>query len=83
VEVYFPLVETDDHLRCYSDASICTFWVWLVYLNSVGQTEFTLFGQTFKSANVGIAAIFIAAVTFVLTIRAILRTIRHTTTHGG
>ncbi len=50
--------------------------VWLIYLGSTGQTEFTLIGQTFKSANVGIAAIFIAAVTFLFTIRPILKLLR-------
>jgi hypothetical protein len=56
--------------------------VWLVSLGSAGQTEFSFFGQTFKSANVGIGAIFIAGVTVVLVLLGVLRTVRHTTTHG-
>ena len=31
----------------------------LVYLGATGSTEFSFFGQTFKSTNVGIAAIFV------------------------
>jgi len=53
--------------------------IWLVYLKSEGQTEFVLFGQTFKSANVGIPAIFIGGVILLLVIRNVLKTIRHTT----
>jgi hypothetical protein len=54
--------------------------VWLVYLRSEGQTEATLFGQTIKSANVGIPCVFIGAIVVILVIRNILKTIRHTTT---
>jgi hypothetical protein len=54
--------------------------IWLVYLKSEGQTEFVLFGQTFKSGNVGVAAIFIGGVILFLGVRNVLKTIRHTTT---
>lgn len=47
--------------------------VWLVYLGSTGMTEFSFFGQQFKSANVGIAAIFLAAVVVVLMMRSVVR----------
>jgi hypothetical protein len=56
------------------------FGVWLVYLRSEGQTELVLFGQTIKSATVGIPAIFIGAVVVVVMVRNILKTVRHTTT---
>jgi len=52
------------------------FGVWLVSLGSTGDTKFSFFGQTFESANVGIAAIFIGGVTIVLLARAVLKTIR-------
>jgi hypothetical protein len=48
-------------------------------LKSEGPTEFILFGQTFKSQSVGIAAIFIGGVILYLGIRNVLKTIRHTT----
>jgi hypothetical protein len=51
--------------------------IWLVALNASGDTEFSFFGQTFKSANVGIAAIFLGAATIVLLARSVLKTIRH------
>lgn len=53
--------------------------IWLVFLKSEGPTEFILFGQTFKSQSVGIAAIFIGGVILYLGIRNVLKTIRHTT----
>ena len=40
--------------------------IWLVYLGATGDTKFTFFGQTFSSTNVGIAALFLGAVTVVL-----------------
>ncbi len=43
-----------------------------VILGASGDTEFELFGQTFKSQNVGIGAIFIGAVTVILLIRRVL-----------
>jgi hypothetical protein len=43
--------------------------IWLVYLKSVGQTHFQLFGQEFQSDNVGIAAIFIGAVVLIIGLR--------------
>lgn len=38
----------------------------LVYLGTTGGIEFSFFGQTFKGTNVGIATIFIGAVTLLL-----------------
>ena len=46
--------------------------IWLVYLGATGVTEFSFFGQTFKSANVGIAAIFLGAAVIVLLVRRAL-----------
>ena len=44
----------------------------LVIIGATGDTEFNLFGQSFKSANVGVAALFIGAVLVVLNVRRLL-----------
>ncbi|MFB2654494.1 hypothetical protein [Shewanella seohaensis] len=44
----------------------------LVALGAVGETEFSFFGQTFKSQNIGIASFFLGAVLVVLNVRRIL-----------
>jgi len=44
----------------------------LVYLGATGNTEFNFFGQSFKSSNVGIAAIFLGSAMIVLNIRRTL-----------
>lgn len=49
--------------------------IWLVYLGAAGDTKFTFFGQTFGSTNVGIAALFLGAVTVVLLLRRSLSTL--------
>jgi hypothetical protein len=49
--------------------------IWLVILGSTGNTDFTFFGQTMKTTNVGIAAIMIGATTIVLLLRRIIKTI--------
>jgi len=49
--------------------------IWLVYLGATGDTKFTFFGQTFGSTNVGIAALFLGAVTVVLLLRRSLSTL--------
>lgn len=49
--------------------------VWLYDLGASGTSEFVFFGQTFKSANGGIAAIFLGAATAVLLIRRALTTL--------
>lgn len=46
--------------------------VYLVYIGASGDTEFSYFGQKFRSTNAGIAAIFIGAVLIVLNVRRIL-----------
>lgn len=48
--------------------------VLLVYLGSTGNTEFSLFGQSFKSSDVGISSIFISVVMIILNIRNINKT---------
>ena len=55
--------------------------IWLIYLGATGETAFSFFGQTFKSANVGIAAIFLGAAVIVLMMRYVLRTVQHTVAH--
>ncbi|MGH8498090.1 MAG: hypothetical protein ACRERV_04685 [Methylococcales bacterium] len=57
---------------------IATLGVYMVYLGNAGNTEFTFFGQTFKSMNVGIAAIFIGAAMIVLVSGRVLKTIDKT-----
>lgn len=51
------------------------FGIWLVYLGSTGETEFRLLGQSFKSSNIGIGAIFIGAVIVVMTLKRAFKTI--------
>lgn len=53
----------------------CLAGVWLVYLGAIGDTQFSFFGQTFKSSNVGIAALFIGGVAVVLLLRRSLGTL--------
>jgi hypothetical protein len=50
----------------------------LVYRGAIGETEFNFFGQHFKSTNIGIAAIFVAAAMIVLVLRRILKTVDNT-----
>jgi len=52
--------------------------IWLVYLGATGETEFIFFGQTFKSGNAGIAAIFLGAATIVILLRRTLVTLDQT-----
>jgi hypothetical protein len=49
----------------------------LIRFGSNGATEFSFFGQSFKSGNVGIAAIFIGGATIVLLIRRTLKSLDH------
>jgi uncharacterized membrane protein YidH (DUF202 family) len=49
--------------------------VWLVVLGASGETEISLFGNTFKSQNVGVVGIFCGAVLAVLTIRRVLKSV--------
>lgn len=51
----------------------------LIALGSRGASEFTLFGQTFKSSNIGVSALFISAVVGVLLGRRIIVAIENTT----
>jgi hypothetical protein len=47
--------------------------VLLVYLGATGDTHLKLFGQSMDSASVGVASIFIGAVTVILIIRRLLK----------
>lgn len=42
-----------------------------------GDTQFTFFGQSFKSTHVGIAAVFIAGVVVVLTVKRVFKSLDH------
>ena len=53
----------------------CVAGIWLVYLGASGSTEFTFFGQAFKSTNVGVAALFLGAASVVLLLRRTLKTL--------
>ena len=55
--------------------------IWLVYLGATGATELSFFGQTFKSANVGVVAIFPGAALIVLVLRSAMKVLPHTITH--
>ena len=45
----------------------------LVYLGAKGDTHMKLFGQSIDTANVGVASIFIGALTVILVIRRLLK----------
>jgi len=55
--------------------ALAGFGVWLVYLGATGRTEFSFFGQTFKSTNVGVTGIFLGAATIVLLVRRALKSL--------
>ncbi len=57
--------------------------VWLVFLGATGETEFLLFGQHFKSLNVGIAAVFIGGVIAATTLRRAFKTIELGMNHSA
>ena len=61
------------HWSFWSGLLASALGVGLVILGSTGTTEFTFFGQSFKSQNVGIAALFIGASVVVLNVRRILK----------
>jgi hypothetical protein len=49
------------------------FGIVLVYLGAKGNSHIQLFGQSLETADVGVASIFIGAVTVILVLRALLR----------
>ncbi|MGI0016320.1 MAG: hypothetical protein ACREBU_23110 [Nitrososphaera sp.] len=55
-----------------------TWGAYMVYSGTSGNTEFSFFGQTFKSTHVGIAALFIGAAMAVLVSGRILKTVDKT-----
>lgn len=52
---------------------IACLGVWLVYIHSSGHTEFSLLGMSFKSENIGIAAIFLGSVVAIVSLRNVNR----------
>lgn len=56
---------------------IATMGIVFVCLDAKGTTEFSFFGQTFKSTNVGIASIFIGGAVIVLLVRRVLKSVDH------
>lgn len=55
--------------------------IWLVILGATGDADFSFFGQTMKTTNVGIAAILIGATTIILLLRRTLGTIDNVVNH--
>jgi hypothetical protein len=49
------------------------FGIILVYLGAKGDSHIKLFGQSIETADVGVASIFIGAVTVIVVIRALLK----------
>jgi hypothetical protein len=58
-----------------SGLALAALGVYLVVTGDKGATEFSFFGQTFKSTSIGIAAIFLGAVCLVLLIRRALKSL--------
>jgi hypothetical protein len=56
--------------------------IWLVYLGATGGTELSLFGNEFKSQNVGAVGIFCGAVLVGAVMRRTLRTVERIVEHG-
>jgi hypothetical protein len=54
-------------------ALLAIMGVAFVALGATGETEFSFFGQTFRSESVGIAALFLGAALIVLNIRRVLK----------
>jgi len=50
--------------------------IWLVYLGATGNTELELFGNSFKSQNVGVVGIFSGAVLAIIGVRSALAALR-------
>jgi hypothetical protein len=57
-------------------AVIAGMGIILVYLGSTGRTDIHFFGQSFHSANVGIAAIFLGATVVVLVLTKLLKRVQ-------
>jgi hypothetical protein len=55
--------------------SFALIGVWLVILGATGETEFSFFGQSFKSVNVGIGSVFIGGAIIVILIRRAFKSI--------
>jgi len=83
------LAATSDLLRVMTHWTFLTgilvslVGVILVFLGEQGDTGFELFGQTFESTSVGIAAIFIGVVMIILNIRKILGVAVRQAQRGG
>jgi hypothetical protein len=54
-------------------ALIAGMGIVLVYLGSTGEAQIHFFGQSFDSANVGIGAIFLGAVTVVIVLTRLMK----------
>ena len=57
--------------------------VWFVYLGATGETEFDILGQSFKSVNVGIGAVFIGGIIVAFTLRRAFKTIELGMNHAA
>ena len=68
-----PLLSLLAHWSFWFGTVLATLGVVLVVLGSRGETEFSFFGQAFKSQNVGIASFFLGAAMVVLNVRRILK----------
>jgi hypothetical protein len=63
-------------LGAYSIAVVfCGAGIWLVYLGATGGSEISLFGAHLKSSSVGVASLFLGAVTVVVLVRRSLGTL--------
>ena len=73
-----PLLMTIIILVFTVGALMVTLGGYLTYSGFTANTEFSFFGQTFKSTNVGIAAMFLGAAMMVLVSQRVLKTIDKT-----
>ena len=83
-QVARDLSMADKHSPLFTLIARWTFWVGallavlgvvLVAIGAAGNTEFTFFGQSFRSQNVGIAALFLGAALIVLNVRRVLTSV--------
>ena len=56
--------------------------VMLVYIGATANTQITLFGQTLSSGSVGVASLFIAAMTVLTISRRVLKSFDDLMTHS-
>jgi hypothetical protein len=82
--------ESDAHIRAARSVHNLALWITmaigliivvagiaLVWIGAGGDTELTLFGNTFKSQTVGAVGIFCGAVIVIMNVRRVMKSLDH------